>query len=104
MTERALSASAGERGVDEELVAVARHDEPPLLELLGELARLVAQLEAEPVEQPAGVLVVDLDLDPVVVPRHYAGILPYSARFEPTTRSEIPVWSRCFVIPPRKNG
>ena len=27
-----------------------------------------------------------------------------SASGRPSTRSETPVWSRCFVIPPRKNG
>jgi hypothetical protein len=66
--------------VDEDVVAVVRD---------GEASALVARA-AEPLEQR--VRVVRLDVDPEVV---YAGILPKSA---------IPCCSRCFVMPPRKNG
>src|SRR5262249_37183347 len=89
-------------GVDEDRVAGGGDGGAPLLELARELARLDAELEAEAVEE-AFVTVGDGDVDPPVV-AHQAGILPYSARVEPVIRSEIPVWSRCFVMPPRKNG
>jgi hypothetical protein len=64
--------------VDEHVVAVVGD---------GEAAALVARA-AEPLEQR--VRVVGADVDPEVV---YAGILP-----------KIPSCSRCFVMPPRKNG
>ena len=56
------------RRVDEQLVAVARHGEAIVLELARELARLRAELEAEPIEQPVGVLFLrELDVDAPVV-------------------------------------
>jgi hypothetical protein len=64
--------------VDEDVVAVARDGEP---------AAGVAGA-AEALEQR--VRLVGADVDPEVV---YAGILP-----------KIPSCSRCFVMPPRKNG
>ncbi len=71
---------AGRGGVDEDLVAVARDDEPP---------RALRRVQAD--EQRVGI--GRGEMDAVVV--GYAGILPYSA---------MPVCSRCFVMPPRKNG
>jgi hypothetical protein len=64
--------------VDEDVVAVVRDGEPT-----AGVARA-----PEPLQQR--VRLVGADVDPEVV---YAGILP-----------KIPSCSRCFVIPPRKNG
>jgi hypothetical protein len=94
----------GRARVDEHLVVVVGDDEPPLLELARQLGGFVAELQPEALEEAGRLLVLDRDADAPVVPGHYAGILPYSASVDPTTRSETPVWSRCFVMPPRKNG
>ena len=67
MIERARLGLGGRGRVDEEVVAVARHGEPPRLELAREIGGLAAQPEAEALEEPAGVLVLDLDADAVVV-------------------------------------
>ena len=101
---RACALGFGVRaGVHEDFVVVGRDRESPFRKLLRELGGLVAQLEAEALEEAGGVLLLELDADAPVV-GHQAGILPYSTSVDPTTRSETPVWSRCFVIPPRKNG
>src|SRR5207302_5236144 len=55
------------RGVDEDLVAVPRDCEPALLQLARELARLLVEIGAEPVEQAAGMRLLDLDADAPVV-------------------------------------
>jgi hypothetical protein len=65
--------------VDEDVVAVARDREAP-----GSLDA------AQPLEERAGI--IGLQVDAKVVD---AGILP---------KSTMPCCSRCFVIPPRKNG
>ena len=41
--------------VDEERFVVARDDEAPALELLGQLSGLEAEIEAEPLEQALGI-------------------------------------------------
>ena len=41
--------------IDEERVVVARDDEAPALELLGQLSGLEAEIEAEPLEQALGI-------------------------------------------------
>jgi hypothetical protein len=81
------------RCVDEDLVSVLGDGEPPRLQLACELGGLACEAEAEPVQEAAPALLVDVDPDAVVV--GYAGILPNSA---------MPSCSRCFVMPPRKNG
>src|SRR5437868_3441015 len=58
-------------GIDEESVVVARDREAPLLQLLGQLARLRAELACQPLEQPRGVLLfLDLNTDAPVVFGH----------------------------------
>src|SRR5438874_450753 len=93
------------RRVDEHRVAVARDGEPMLAQLVRELFRVVPR-QAEPVEQAAGALLVgQLDANAPVVLRHQAGAPALiSANVCPKRRSDMPIWSRCFVIPPRKNG
>src|SRR5581483_5218309 len=57
------------RGVDEERVALPRDGEPLGGELVRELARAGAEVEAEPLEEAARLL-VELDPDPPVVAGH----------------------------------
>src|SRR5207248_3112902 len=86
-----------------------RDDELPTLERPGQLVRLRVDLEAEPGEEPVGALgLVELDPDSPVVARHRGkrtpAAAPTSASGRPKSRSDTPVGSRRFVIPPRKNG
>src|SRR5947208_13976040 len=92
-------------GVDEHRVSVLGNGEPLIAQLGGQLIR-VALREPEPLEQAAGsVLVGQLDPDAPVVGGHQAGVgALMSLNVWPNIRSLTPVWSRCFVIPPRKNG
>src|SRR6266511_3230249 len=74
-------------------------------QLVGELLGVVPR-QAQPVEQAARALLVgQLDPDSPVVLCHYAGAASLiSAKVCPKRRSDMPIWSRCLVMPPRKNG
>ena len=90
---RLLRLLAGRR-IDEDVVVVLGDDEAAGLEVACELGGLAGQApEMEAVEKAAGALLLDVDPDAEVVA--YTGILPKSA---------ICRCSRCFVMPPRKNG
>src|SRR4051812_41589103 len=92
LDDRSRTLGLGARAcVDEQGVVVAGDDEPSPLELLRQFAGLRAEVEPEPFEHALGMLVRDVDLDsPVVV---HASIL-----------AEMPLASRCLVIPPSQNG
>jgi hypothetical protein len=90
---RLLGLVSGRR-IDEDVLVVLGDDETAGLEVARELGGLAAQTaEMEAVEKAAGALLLDVDPDAEVV--GYTGILPKSA---------ICRCSRCFVMPPRKNG
>src|SRR5262249_23319892 len=93
------------RGVDEDRVAVVRDRKAVVAKLLRELVRVGAR-EVEPAEEAVcPFLVGKLDADAPVVVGHQAGVgALVSPTGRPNIRSLTPVWSRCFVIPPRKNG
>src|SRR5207244_11546991 len=95
------------RCVDEELVVVLRDREPPALELLGEALRIVgAEVEPQAFEQRLRVLRLGhlVPESPVVAHVVAGSAAPISASGRPNILSDLPVWSRYFVIPPSQNG
>src|SRR5712691_6135112 len=64
------------RRVDEDRLAVAGDRQPFVFELLGELSRSRAEVEAEARQEPARALSLEFDPDPPVVARHAGCRLP----------------------------
>src|SRR5262249_21395455 len=74
------------------------------LELLRELPRLRAEVEAEPLEEAAGVLFLELDPDTPVVPRHDGVRLPAFAPSKSHNRRSCVSHASRFARYPQKRG
>src|SRR5947208_692689 len=82
------STSPWRRRVDEDSLTIAGDRQPLVFELLGELPRAGAEVEAEALQEPARALSLELDPDPPVVPRHAGCRLPAACGWNVTDAAQ----------------